>query len=122
VVLSGLYDSIGLYRKVSGPEVKTAKHWLTWLSLFEKYDVPFRKLTFAEQRLVLIGRALIKKPKLLILDEPTQGLDDIHRNRLLDLLEKIADKKLSTILFVSHRRDERRAIFTRQIQLDSFAP
>jgi molybdate transport system ATP-binding protein len=122
VVLSGLYDSIGLYRKVSSPEVKTAKHWLTWLSLFEKYDVPFRKLTFAEQRLVLIGRALIKKPKLLILDEPTQGLDDIHRNRLLDLLEKIADKKLSTILFVSHRRDERRAIFTRQIQLDSFAP
>lgn len=122
VVLSGLYDSIGLYRKASRVEIKTAKHWLNWLSLSEKCDTPFRKLTFAEQRLVLIGRALIKRPKLLILDEPTQGLDDIHRNRLLDLLEKIADRKLSTILFVSHRRDEQRSLFTRQIQLDSYAP
>jgi molybdate transport system ATP-binding protein len=121
VVLSGLYDSIGLYTKVSGTEIKTARHWLSWLSLEEKSDVPFRRLTFAEQRLVLIGRALIKGPKLLILDEPTQGLDDVHRNSLLDLLEEIAAKKLSTILFVSHRKDEQRSIFKTQIQLDTYA-
>lgn len=120
VVLSGLYDSIGLYTKVCETEIKTARHWLSWLSLEEKSDVPFRRLTFAEQRLVLIGRALIKGPKLLILDEPTQGLDDVHRNNLLDLLEEIADKKLSTILFVSHRKDEQRSIFTTQIQLDTY--
>jgi molybdate transport system ATP-binding protein len=121
VVLSGLYDSIGLYTKVSTTEIKTARHWLNWLSLGEKSDVPFRRLTFAEQRLVLIGRALIKGPKLLILDEPTQGLDDIHRNSLLDLLEEIAAKKLSTILFVSHRKDEQRSIFKVQIQLETYA-
>lgn len=121
VVLSGLYDSIGLYTKVSGTEIKTARHWLNWLSLGEKSDVPFRRLTFAEQRLVLIGRALIKGPKLLILDEPTQGLDDVHRNNLLDLLEDIAAKRLSTILFVSHRKDEQRTIFKTQIQLDTYA-
>lgn len=121
VVLSGLYDSIGLYTKVSTTEIKTAQHWLSWLSLGEKSDVPFRRLTFAEQRLVLIGRALIKRPKLLILDEPTQGLDDVHRNSLLDLLEEIAAKRLSTILFVSHRKDEQRSIFKTQIQLDTYA-
>jgi len=121
VVLSGLYDSIGLYKKVSGPEIKTATQWLAWLSLAGKKDLPFRRLSFAEQRLVLIGRALIKRPKLLILDEPTQGLDDVHRNRLLDLLEEIADKKLSTILFVSHRRDEQRSVFCNQIRLDSYS-
>ncbi len=121
VVLSGLYDSIGLYTKVSSVEIKKARHWLNWLSLAEKRDVPFRRLTFAEQRLVLIGRALIKGPKLLILDEPTQGLDDANRNSLLDLLEDIAAKKLSTILFVSHRKDEQRSIFKTQIQLDTYA-
>ena len=120
VILSGLYDSIGLYVKVSGTEIKTATRWLTWLSLAEKSAVPFRRLSFAEQRLVLIGRALIKRPKLLILDEPTQGLDDVNRGRLLDLLEEIAEKELSTILFVSHRRDEHRPIFSKQIQLDSY--
>jgi molybdate transport system ATP-binding protein len=122
VILSGLYDSIGLYTKVSGAEIKTATHWLAWLSLAGKSAIPFRRLTFAEQRLVLIGRALIKRPKLLILDEPTQGLDDVHRNNLLGLLEEIADRKLSTILFVSHRKDEQRSIFDKQIQLDSYAP
>jgi molybdate transport system ATP-binding protein len=121
VVLSGLYDSIGLYTKVSTTEIKKARHWLNWLSLAEKSDIPFRRLIFAEQRLVLIGRALIKGPKLLILDEPTQGLDDIHRNSLLDLLEDIAAQKLSTILFVSHRKDEQRSIFKAQIQLDTYA-
>jgi molybdate transport system ATP-binding protein len=120
VVLSGLFDSIGLYKKVSDPQVKTATQWLNWLSLAEKSSTPFRRLSFAEQRLILIGRALIKRPKLLILDEPSQGLDDINRNNLLDLLEDIAERKLSTILFVSHRQDEQRAIFNNQIQLDSY--
>jgi molybdate transport system ATP-binding protein len=122
VILSGLYDTIGLYTKVSTTEIKAARRWLAWLSLTDKSDSPFRKLTFAEQRLILIGRALIKRPKLLILDEPTQGLDDVHRNNLLDLLEEIADRKLSTILFVSHRKDEQRSIFSKQIQLDAYAP
>ena len=122
VILSGLHDSIGLYKKVSGTEIKTATSWLAWLSLAGKSTTPFRRLSFAEQRLVLIGRALIKGPKLLILDEPTQGLDDVHRNSLLDLLEDIADRKLSTILFVSHRQDEQRSIFNNQIQLDSYVP
>lgn len=121
VVLSGLYDSIGLYARAAGPEIKLARHWLSWLSLAEKSDQPFRRLSFAEQRLILIGRGLIKGPKLLILDEPTQGLDDGNRQRLLDLLEEIAHKKLSTILFVSHRKDEYRPFFKNHIRLDSYS-
>jgi molybdate transport system ATP-binding protein len=122
IVLSGLYDSIGLYRHVGGPEIKTGLHWLDWIGLRDRADTPFRRLSFAEQRLVLIARALIKRPKLLIFDEPTQGLDDIHRHALLDLLENIADQKLSTILFVSHRKDEHRPFFRRHIRLDAHAP
>jgi molybdate transport system ATP-binding protein len=122
IILSGLFDSIGLYRKVHTPEIQTGMRWLFWLGLQDKADIPFRKLPFAEQRLVLIARALIKVPKLLILDEATQGLDDVHRQALLDLLEKIAEQRLSTILFVSHRKDEQRPFFSRHIRLDSYAP
>ncbi len=121
VVVSGLYDTIGLYRKASSPEIKTARQWLAWIDLPGRAEVPFRRLSFAEQRQVLIARALIKRPKLLILDEPTQGLDDGNRHALLDLLEKIAEKKLATILYVSHRQDEHRPFFRRQIRLDSLA-
>ena len=122
VVLSGLFDSIGLYRKVAPPAVRTARLWLAWIDLADKAETPFRRLTFAEQRQILIVRALIKRPKLLILDEPTQGLDDVNRNRFLDLLEKAAAENLTTMLFVSHRQDEYRPFFRRQIKLDSFGP
>ena len=122
IILSGLFDSIGLYKKVQASEIRTGLDWLAWLGLQDRADIPFRRLPFAEQRLVLIARALIKRPKLLILDEATQGLDDTHRQALLDLLEKIADKRLATILFVSHRTDEHRTFFSRHIRLDAYAP
>jgi len=121
VVVSGIYDSIGLYRKATSSEIKTARQWLAWAGLIEKSDTSFRSLCFAEQRLLLIARALIKGPKLLILDEPTQGLDDDNRTALLELLEKIAAENLSTIIFVSHRHDEHRPFFRHHIHLDAHA-
>ncbi len=121
VVLSGLFDSIGLYKKVHESEIRLGLQWLDWIGLRDKADISFRKLPYAQQRLVLIARALVKGPKLLILDEPTQGLDDIHRQALLDLLGKIAEQRLSTILFVSHRQDEQRPFFKQRIRLDVYA-
>lgn len=120
VVLSGLFDSIGLYEKVSTSQIQLAKSWLTWLGLEQITDVPFKRLEFSEQRLTLIGRGLIKKPLILILDEATQGLDDKNRYKLLGLLDLIAKEQLSTILFVSHRTDEYRPFFTQKIQLDRY--
>lgn len=122
VVVSGLYDSIGLYTTPTRSNKKDAHKWLSWLELSNKAAVPFRKLSFAEQRLVLIARGLIKIPKLLILDEPTQGLDEQYRQRLLALMEKIVTDNVSTILFVSHREDEHRPFFKQRIALDQYAP
>ncbi len=122
IILSGLFDSIGLYEQAQKSDIEKAIHLLEWLGLAEKLKIAFRKLSFSEQRLVLIGRGLIKKPKLLLLDEPTHGLDDQNRFKLLGLLEDIAQKQLSTIIYVSHREDEFRPFFTNQIKLDSYAP
>lgn len=120
VVLSGLFDSIGLYRLPTAAQQKEARQWLEWIGLAAKAALPFRRLSFAEQRLVLIARALIKLPPLLILDEPTQGLDDANREGLLDFLTMIAVRRLSTILYVSHRKDEHRPFFRQHIRLETY--
>jgi molybdate transport system ATP-binding protein len=122
VVLSGLFDSIGLYRRPTGIQERRAMQWLEWIGLAGRAGQPFRRLSFAEQRLVLIARALIKLPRLLILDEPTQGLDNHNRAGLLDFLEQIAANRISTVLYVSHRQDEYRPFFRRHIRLGAAGP
>lgn len=121
VVLSGLFDSIGLYRQPHSQDINKAMQWLHWIGLSQKKKVFFSRLSFAEQRLVLIARALVKKPRLLILDEPTQGLDNSNRKQLLLLLERVADSRLSTIVYVSHRKDEHKEFFRQKINLDTYA-
>lgn len=116
-ILSGLFDSIGLYQKYSQPQEQEARDWLERLKLSDKADTPFRSLGFAQQRLVLIARALIKMPLLLLLDEPTQGLDAKNRNALLDFLENLAQDNLSTIVYITHREDEFRPFFRQHVQM-----
>ena len=121
VVISGIYDTIGLYTRATIEDKKRARMWINWLEMEQKSTTPFRKLTFAEQRMILIARGLIKVPRLLILDEPTQGLDEKHRYELLAIMEKIVKEELSTILFVSHREDEHRPFFSQRIALEKYA-
>jgi len=118
IVLSGFFDSIGLYRKHNKQQQDLARAWLSVTGLLGQEKTSFRRLSFGEQRLVLIIRALIKMPTLLVLDEPTHGLDDVNRASLLDFLEQIAENELSTILYVSHRRDEFRSFFNQHIEFD----
>jgi molybdate transport system ATP-binding protein len=65
----------------------------------------------------LIARALIKLPRLLILDEPTQGLDELNRKAVLDFIEAIAGENICTILYVSHREDEFRDFFIQRVRM-----
>jgi len=120
IILSGLFDSIGLYQQASDLQIREARDWLARIGLEHEERSSFRKLCHADQRLVLIARAIIKLPKLLILDEPTQGLDDINKHSLLKLLETIADLNISTIIYVSHRRDEYRSFYKQRIELNNY--
>lgn len=116
-VLSGFFDSIGLYQPFSAQQEKLAMQWLSKIGLADRKDDAFRSLDYPDQRLVLIARALIKSPELLILDEPTQGLDESNRHALLDFLAAIAAEKICTILYVSHREDEFRSFFTQTLDM-----
>lgn len=106
VLLSGFYDSIGLYHKPTKPQVDLAKEWLAILHMSEFASTGFKQLDYGQQRLLLIGRALIKQPLLLILDEPYQGLDFINRTLVMRALNMIAEHHLSQLLYVSHHRED----------------
>jgi molybdate transport system ATP-binding protein len=118
IIVSGFFDSIGLYRRPSNQQWELARAWLGVLGLSALEKEPFRTLGYGEQRLLLIARALIKMPKILVLDEPTHGLDDANRAHLLDFLELVVDRQISTIIYVSHRRDEFRTFFRQHINLE----
>jgi molybdate transport system ATP-binding protein len=106
-IVSGLYDSIGVYREREPSHRARALRWLAWLELNVGPDHAFRALSFGEQRLCLIARAAIKVPPLLVLDEPTAGLDADNQARVLELIESLCSQHKSTVLFVTHRSDER---------------
>ena len=106
VVMSGLYDSIGLYAAPNAADKKAASQWLDLFEISDLASRRFQTLGLAEQRLVLIARAMIKRPSLLILDEPLQGLDGDDRKRVLAVIEKLISSNASTLLYVSHHDDE----------------
>ncbi|MAM72153.1 MAG: hypothetical protein CMP91_13540 [Gammaproteobacteria bacterium] len=118
IVLSGFFDSIGLYEEVTPIQDAHARLWLTMVGLENKPRIAFKALSYGEQRLVLIARALVKQPALLICDEPTQGLDDINRHRFIYFLEHLASQTMTTIIMASHRKDEDLSLFRHHVNLD----
>lgn len=118
IVLSGFHDSIGLYDAVTPLQIRHARHWLELCGLAPRADLAFKHLSYGEQRLVLIARALVKQPPLLLLDEPTQGLDAVNRRRILYFLEHLSTQSRSTIVMVSHRLDEQLPLFSRHLHMD----
>ncbi|MFA7554439.1 MAG: ATP-binding cassette domain-containing protein [Spongiibacteraceae bacterium] len=106
VVASGLYDSVGLYHQCSGKDRKIALDWLKVMGLENIADHYFNQISFGQQRLAMLARAMVKSPLILILDEPCIGLDLAHRHLILALLDKIAERGDCHILYVSHSANE----------------
>lgn len=102
VIISGFHDSIGLYEQKTEMEISAAKKWLRLAGFEGRETESFGSLSYGEQRAVLIMRAAVKSPKLLILDEPCHGLDEQYRQKILDLLETVALSGTTTLLHVTH--------------------
>ncbi|MEK6154625.1 ATP-binding cassette domain-containing protein [Flavobacteriaceae bacterium 3-367] len=106
MLISGLHDSVGLYVKPSEAELRLAKEWLQLIGLWELKDTYFHEMSMGNQRLLMTVRAMIKHPLLLILDEPTAGLDDTSAALFVALVNKIAKESSTAIVFVSHRKEK----------------
>ena len=105
VVLSGLTGTLGVNFKISNQDVIRAKKLLTELEVEDKANQAFQELSKGEQQKVLIARALVANPEILILDEPSTGLDLYARDKMLRFIKKIADEDI-TIIYVTHYLEE----------------
>ena len=107
VILSGYFDSIGIYQAVSDKQHKLVQQWLDILGLDSRTaDSPFHSLSWGQQRLALIVRALVKHPTLLILDEPLQGLDPLNRQLIRRFVDILISEGETQLLFVSHHAQD----------------
>ena len=119
VIISGFYDSIGLYSKYTDRQREIANDWLAVLGMSERADEPFNKLSYGDQRLLLIARSMVKHPPLLILDEPCLGLDDMNRQLVLALIEKICAGSQTSVVYVNHHPEDKVAGIQRYLALGS---
>ncbi|MFD2658081.1 ABC transporter ATP-binding protein [Gracilibacillus thailandensis] len=118
VVLSGAFASIGLYETPTDEMRAKAQQLLKDLDCFSYANRAYRTLSQGEQQRVLIGRALMNDPKLLILDEPTNGLDFIAREKLLESIEHISQgENAASIIYVTHHVEEIIPTFSKTLLL-----
>ncbi|SDX45867.1 ATP-binding cassette domain-containing protein [Flavobacterium degerlachei] len=103
MILSGFFDSIGLYTRPTNLQKKTVTQWLELIDMNHLKNSTFNQLSIGQQRLVLIVRAVLKHPPLLILDEPLEGLDDENAALVTQLITLLSQKTDMAILYVSHR-------------------
>jgi molybdate transport system ATP-binding protein len=106
VVVSGFYDSVGLYDDSGASQIDVAKRWLSCFSMELLARDYFHEISFGQQRLILLARAMVKQPDVLILDEPCVGLDDHYRRLVLGFIDRIAGSTATQIIYVSHTEGE----------------
>jgi molybdate transport system ATP-binding protein len=105
-VISGFFDSIGVYVRYTPRQQDIARQWLAILHMDHLYDAPLKSLSYGEQRMILLARAMVKQPRLLVLDEPCQGLDEINREMVLKLVDHLGTAGRTQLLYVTHHPED----------------
>jgi len=122
VVASGFHDTVGLFEEPTAQQRTAVRRSLSQFQLSEFAQAPFAALSCGQQRLVLLARALVKNPRLLILDEPCQGLDRKHREFFVNAVEKLIGSQATTLIYVTHRNDELPPSIERVLRLPLAGP
>jgi len=118
VVCSGFFDSIGLYRLCSDEQKDMARAWIDTLGVANLAEQKFGQLSHGQCQLVLIARAMVKSPVVLMLDEPCDGLDIANRDRLLKLIDIIGENTDTNLIYVTHHKEETLPCITHMLVLD----
>jgi molybdate transport system ATP-binding protein len=106
IVASGLKDTVGLYTRPNESEKQQCRYWLNVFSIGHLENRNFHEMSSGEQRLVLLARAFVKEPDLLILDEPLHGLDDENRVMVKEIVDKYCEDSSRTLIYVTHYQEE----------------
>jgi molybdate transport system ATP-binding protein len=118
VICSGFFDSNGLYKRCSPEELSIAKEWSHFLGLDELAQQKFGRLSHGQRQLILIARAMVKSPQILILDEPFQGLDIKNRKKILDIFEYIGSQTRTNLIYVPNQDEEALDCITHVLNMD----
>ena len=106
IVASGLKDTVGLYVKPNEAERAQCRKWLDIFGISHLAERKFHEMSSGEQRLILVARAFVKEPSLLILDEPLHGLDDVNRRMVKDRVDEYCQDPEKTLIYVTHYQEE----------------
>jgi molybdate transport system ATP-binding protein len=105
VVASGFYDSIGLYQYPTPEQKVIVDGWIELLKIGDIAKQPYHQLSYGQRRMILLARAMVKSPALLIVDEPCHGLDIPNRRRILKIIEMIGGTP-TNLLYVTNHKEE----------------
>jgi ABC-type Mn2+/Zn2+ transport system ATPase subunit len=102
VALGGMGAGSGPLRSVRAASRRASREALDELDIAHVGDKPFRSLSGGQQQRVLIARALVRDPDILVLDEPTAGMDIPSESDILDFLQALNRDHKTTVLMVVH--------------------
>jgi molybdate transport system ATP-binding protein len=122
VVASGFHDTVGLFEPPTDRQRTAARRCLARFQLLAFAGHPLFSLSAGLQRMVLLARALVKRPRLLLLDEPCQGLDSPHRDAFVRAVDALLRARAVTVIYVTHRPDEIPPSITRVLRLPARGP
>ena len=117
IVASGLFDTVGLYRRPKPEQLVMCEWWLDIFGISYLKERNFLQLSSGEQRLVLLARAFVKDPDLLILDEPLHGLDNYQCRLVKDIIEVFCERMDKTLIMVTHYPEELPSCITNTLHI-----
>jgi molybdate transport system ATP-binding protein len=115
---SGLFDTIGLFRRLAPLQEQLVWEWLEYLDCKELAHHLLSSLPAGIQRLLLLGRAMIKTPPLLILDEPFQGLDAAQTDFAMRMTDHFCTQYACSLIFVSHYDQDLPSCISQSLRLE----
>jgi molybdate transport system ATP-binding protein len=105
-VASGFHQTVGLFEPPNQRQRALVREWLARFGLLDFAHTPLFGLSAGAQRMVLLARALVKRPRLLLLDEPCQGLDAEYRALFIRTVDDLLRSGSITAVYVTHRPEE----------------
>ena len=120
IVMMNMYKEIGRFRFPKAEHKEKVRKALEIVDMTEFTNRKFSELSGGQQQRVVIAKAIVNSPDILILDEPTTGIDHHSENVLYELLDKLHSEKEITIVMISHDLEKIKAHSNKLIKIEDF--
>ena len=117
IILSGKTGTLGFSYEITNSDIRMLRRIMEVFRISHKKDMPYSMLSKGEQQSVLLARAILSDPEILLLDEAESGLDLVARINLYEILEELAMKKNITMIMVTHYPNEIPELFQKCLLL-----